>query len=309
MDLYMTDVTRYPLLNAEQERMLARQFERGRTAESRLDDLSTLDGASKPDEASGEQKELEAAVEEGELARQRLIRCNLRLVVSMASKYSGLGLPLIDLVQEGNIGLMQAVERYDPERGFRFATYAGWWIKQAIRRALTNKARFVRLPSHVNEELYHLRSASKKIEAQKSRRPTPQELAERLGVPIHKVRQLLKLQRLRVLSLQRPVGEDGESELGDLVADTDTPPMEEVYARRHLRQSVQGVVAEHLSPREQEILGLRFGLGGRENRTLQQIADTLHISRERVRQIEARALRRLRYATARHDLQKIWAQI
>jgi RNA polymerase primary sigma factor len=292
-------VTRYPLLDAEQERMLARQFERGRTAESRLDDLSTLH------RASSEQKELEAAVEEGELARQRLIRCNLRLVVSMAYKYSGLGLPLSDLVQEGNIGLMQAVDRYDPDRGFRFATYAGWWIKQAIRRGLSNKGRLVRLPDHVSHDLYRLRSASKEIEAQVSRRPTPQELAERLAMPIHKIRQLLRLQRFRILSLQRPVGEDGESELGDLLADTDTPPMEELYAERHLRESVQDVVAEHLSTREQEILGMRFGLGGRENRTLQQIADTLDISRERVRQIEARALRRLRHATARHELQKI----
>jgi RNA polymerase primary sigma factor len=301
MDLYMADVKQYPLLDAEQEVALAQQYTRGNVAARQLHDSSDL--------SASEQRALEAEVDEGRQARRRLIRCNLRLVVSMASKYSGLGLPLIDLVQEGNIGLMQAVDRYDPERGFRFATYAGWWIKQAIRRGLNNKGRLVRLPDYVSHELYRLRIASKEIEAQVSRRPTPQELADRLGTPIHKIRQLLKLQRLRVLSLQMPVGEDGEGELGDLIADTDTPPMEEVYARRHLRESVQDVVAEHLSSREQEILGMRFGLGGRENRTLQQIADTLHISRERVRQIEARALRRLRYATARHDLLKIRAQI
>jgi RNA polymerase primary sigma factor len=155
-----------------------------------------------------------------------------------------------------------------------------------------------------------LRSASNTIEAQKARRATPQELAEHLGMPIHKIHRLLRLQKQRVLSLQMPVGEDGESELGDFLADTDTPPLEELYAERRLRESVRDVVAEHLSTREQEILRMRFGLGGRESRTLQQIADTLHISRERVRQIEARALRRLRYATAaRHGLPKMRIRI
>jgi RNA polymerase primary sigma factor len=301
MDLYMADVKQYPLLDAEQEIALAQQYARGKAAERQLHDSTDL--------AAAKQRALEAVVDEGKQARQRLIRCNLRLVVSMAHKYSGLGLPLIDLVQEGNIGLLEAVERYEPEQGFRFATYAGWWIKQAIRRGLNSKGRLVRLPEHVHTELYRLRSASREIEAQKSRRATPQELADRLGIPIHKIRQLLRLQKRRVLSLQMPVGEDGESELGDFLADTDTPPMEEVYAQRHLRESVQDVVAEHLSAREQEILSMRFGLNGSENRTLQQIADALHISRERVRQIEARALRRLRYATARHELKKIRAQV
>lgn len=297
----MDEVTAYALLDAEQEVSLARQYEAGRAAERLLDEGATLDPA--------EQAKLEAEVKAGKDARRRLIRCNLRLVVSMAHKYSGLGLPLIDLVQEGNIGLMEAVERYDPERGFRFATYAGWWIKQAIRRALSNKGRLVRLPSHVTEELYRLRRASKEIEAQKSRRPTRQELAKRLGMSLHKIRRLLRLQQRRVLSLQMPVGEEGGSELGDLIPDRDTPPMEEIYAQHHLKESVQDVVASQLSPREQEVLRMRFGLDGREGQTLQEIADTLGISRERVRQIESRALRRLRYARARPELLKIWTDI
>jgi RNA polymerase primary sigma factor len=301
MDLYMAEVKQYPLLDAEQEISLAQQYARGKAATRQLHGSSNLDAS--------EQRALEAVVREGEQARQRLIRCNLRLVVSMAYKYSGLGLPLIDLVQEGNIGLLEAVERYEPEQRFRFATYAGWWIKQAIRRGLNNKGRLVRFPEHVNTALYRLRSASRELETQKGRRPTLRELAERLGMPIRKIHQLLSLQKYRILSLQMPVGEDGESELGDLIADTNTPPMEELYAQRHLRESVQDVVAEHLSTREQEILSMRFGLGGHGNQTLQQIADTLHISRERVRQIEARALRRLRYAKARQELNKIRAQI
>jgi RNA polymerase primary sigma factor len=301
MDLYMADMARYPLLSAEQEIAFARQYERGRKAESRLDDPSSL--------SAPERKELESAAEQGQRARQRLIQCNLRLVVSMAHKYSGLGLPVIDLVQEGNIGLMEAVERYDPDQGFRFATYAGWWIKQAIRRAVTNKGRLVRLPAHVSEELSRLRRATKEIEAQHGRRPTPQELSKRLGMPVHKVRRLLRLQQRRVLSLQMPVGDEGDSELGDLIADPDTPPMEEIYAQRHMRESVQDVVTSRLSPREQEVLRMRFGLDGSETRTLQHVADALHISRERVRQIETKALRRLRYARARHELRRIWAQI
>jgi len=247
--------------------------------------------------------------ERGDRARQRLIQSNLRLVVSMAHKYSGLGLPLIDLVQEGNIGLMEAVERYDPDQGFRFATYAGWWIKQAIRRALTNKGRLVRHPAHVNEDLQRLRRASEDMQAQLSRRPTAQELSGRLGMPIYKIRRLLRLQQRRVLSLQMPVGDQGDSELGDLIPDPDALPMEEIYAQRHLRESVRDVVASRLSPREQEVLRMRFGLDGSEARTLQQIADTLQISRERVRQIERRALRRLRYARSRYELERIWAQI
>jgi RNA polymerase sigma factor (sigma-70 family) len=227
----------------------------------------------------------------------------------MAHKYLGLGLPLIDLVQEGNIGLMEAVERYDPDQGFRFATYAGWWIKQAIRRAITNKGRLVRFPAHVGEELYRLRSASKELQVRLNRRPTPQELSEHLGMPAHKVGRLMQLQQRRVLSLQMPVGEEGDSELGDLIADPDMPPMEEIHALRHLRESVRNVVASRLSWREQEVLRMRFGLDGSEARTLQQIADALHISRERVRQIETKALRRLRYARDRHELRQIWAQI
>jgi RNA polymerase primary sigma factor len=301
MGLYMADMTRYPLLSAEQEIALAQQYERGRAAKRQLAQFSDL--------GSAEQRGLESAVEQGGRARQRMIQCNLRLVVSMAHKYSDLGLPLVDLVQEGNIGLIEAVERYDPDRGFRFATYAGWWIKQAIRRALTNKGRLVRRPAHVNEDLQRLRRASKEIEAQLSRRPTPQELSERLGMPMHKIRRLLQLQQRRVLSLQMPVGDEGDGELGDLISDPDALPMEEIYAQHHMREGVQDVVASRLSPREQEVLRLRFGLDGGEARTLQQIADQLHISRERIRQIETRALRRLRYARSRHELQKIWAQI
>jgi RNA polymerase primary sigma factor len=298
MDLYMAEMTQYPLLSAEQEISLAQQYQRGRAAERQLYDASSL--------RVSEQSALAEVVEQGQQARERLIRCNLRFVVSMAHKYSGLGLPLVDLIQEGSIGLIEAVERYDPDRGFRFATYAGWWIQQGIRRAITNKGHLVRFPAHVRAELHQLRQASKKLESRFERRPTPQELSEQLGMRLVKIRRLLQLQQRRVLSLQMPVGDEGDSELGDLIPDPNTPSMEDIYAEHHLRQSVRDAMASRLSPREQEVLRMRFGLDGNEGKTLQQIADELQVSRERVRQIEARALRRLRYAETRLKLHKAW---
>ena len=298
IDLYMAEVTQYPLLSAEQEIALAQQYEQGRDAERRLSEAPGL--------GLSEKNALTEAVEQGLLARERLIRCNLRLVVSRAHKYSGLGLPLTDLIQEGNIGLIEAVERYDPGRGFRFTTYAWQWIQQCIRRAIANKGRLVRVPAHVRAELYQLRQASEALETQFERRPTPQELTEQLGMRPAKVRRLRRLQQRKMLSLQMPVGEEGDSELGDLIADPNTPLLEDIYAEQRLRESVRDVVASRLSSREQEILRMRFGLDGRQGKTLQQIADKLHISRERVRQIETRALRRLRYAGTRHKLHKAW---
>jgi RNA polymerase primary sigma factor len=294
----MAEVTQDSLLSAEQEISLAQQYERGRDAKRRLSDVSGLD----PSEKSA----LEKAVEQGQQARERLIRCNLRLVVSMAHKYSGLGLPVVDLIQEGNIGLIEAVERYDPDRGLRFTTYAWWWIKQGIRRALTNKGRLVRVPAHVREELRQLRQASNALETQFERRPTPRELTEKLGMRPAKVRRLQRLQQRKMVSLQMPIGDEGESELGDLIPDPNTPSMEDIYAEQHLRKSVRDVVASRLSSREQEVLRMRFGLDGSQGKTLQQIADKLHVSRERVRQIETRALRRLRYAGTRHKLHRAW---
>jgi RNA polymerase primary sigma factor len=301
MDLYMADMTQYPLLTAEQEIALAQQYERGRVAEQQLRDSSSI-GAS-------ELEALRAAVKKGEQARCCMIRCNLRLVVSMALGYAGLGLPLDDLVQEGSIGLMEAVERYDPDRGFRFATYAGWWIKQGIRRALTNKGRLVRLPAHVLQDLYRLRQTSKELESRFDRRPTSKELAENLGMRLTKIRQLLRLQRRRMLSLQMPVGDEGDSELADVIPNPNAPAMEDVYAQHHLRQSVRDVVTSRLSPREQKVVAMRFGLDGREGSTLKQIADALDLSRERVRQIEARALRRLRRGETRLKLHNAWTDI
>jgi RNA polymerase primary sigma factor len=299
MDIYMSEATQYPLLNAEEEIELAQRCEAGRAARNQLDDESLLTAV--------ERRRLEGAVRRGQQARRHMIQCNLRLVVSMAGRYSGLGLPISDLVQEGNIGLMKAVDRFDHRRGVRFATYAGWWIQQAMRRAVNRKARLVRLPAWTGNELYRLRTVGKELEIRLGRRPTLPELADRMGVSVRRVRQLQQWDR-KVLSLQMPVGDEGDGELGDLISDQDVPSIEEVYSRRRLQEKVRHLVAARCSPREQEILSMRFGLDSGESQTLKEIADELGISRERVRQIEKRALRRLRRSHAQHEFAGIQSQ-
>jgi RNA polymerase primary sigma factor len=297
MDRYMTEIVRHSLLDAEEEVALAIQLERGRQAEHQLAEMPASD--------TQVRQQLEAEVKRGEKARRRLIVCNLRLVISVAKHYLNCGLPLSDLVQEGNVGLMEAVERYDHRRGLRFSTYAMWWIRQAIQRAVANHGRMIRLPARVNDELYRLRQAERSLESRLERLPTLQELAERMGMSLREVRRLVKWDR-RTLSLDMPVGDEGDSHLRDFVQDQDTPPTEDIVARHQLRQVVQEVLDARLRPREQEVLRMRFGLDGSEGLTLKQVAQKLGITRERVRQIEARALRRLRHAHTWHQLKEAW---
>ena len=298
LDIYMQEMTRYPLLDAEEEIRLAEQYQRGRSAKRKLEQDSACDNRSR--------QELQKTVALGEQARQRLIRCNLRLVISLVKKYAGLGLAFSDLVQEGNIGLVEAVERYDPSKGFRFATYAGWWIRQTAHRAIANQSRTVRLPAHVNDQLRRFRKASREIESRMERRPTPREVGDQMGISAKKARQLMQWAERKILSLETPVGEEGSSELADFVEDRDISPMEEVVVEVQLRETVRDVIAARLRPREKEVLRLRFGLDGSQARTLEQVADRLGVTRERVRQIEARALRRLRHASTWHDLREAW---
>jgi RNA polymerase primary sigma factor len=294
----MAEMGRHSLLSEEEEISLAEEYAQGRAAEEQLAEALNPDPKRK--------RVLEAAVVHGQEARKRMIQCNLRLVVSQAKRYAGRGLSFEDLVQEGNIGLIEAVERFDPRRGARFSTYAVWWIRQAVTRAIANQSRMVRLPAHVGEKLYRLRRAREKLSAQLHRRPTEHELAEQMGVSPGEIRRLLRSQR-SVLSLNMPVGEEGDNELGDIVPDRDAPTMEETYAHYELRQKVHDMMAARLPPREQQVLRMRFGLDGGQTRTLAQIAEVLGITRERVRQIESRALRRLRYTSARRrDLREAW---
>jgi RNA polymerase sigma factor (sigma-70 family) len=239
------------------------------------------------------QRQLEMAVRNGDRARQRLIECNLRLVVSLAKRFRGCGLPFADLVQEGNIGLMEAVERYDHRRGTRFATYAGWWIQKAVRQAAAVQSRAIRLPVWVNDELPRLRRARADLEARLERRPTLRELAEEMGASVQRIQQLTKYDA-EIVSLDVPVGDPERSELIDLIPDREASLMEEMVAGHLLREDVQVAIVGYLGPRDREILRMRFGLDGKEALTLDQVAEVLGVTRERVRQLERRALGRLR---------------
>ena len=298
-DTYLSDMSRYPLLNEDEEATLAAQYQEGRGAQEQLSETGTLDPQAK--------QALQEVIARGKRARERMIRSNLRLVVSRAKQYVGRGLSFEDLVQEGNIGLIAAVERYDPTRVTRFSTYAVWWIQQRMRRAIANQVRLVRLPVYVSEDLRRLRRARNELSSALERRPTPGEVAEKMGVPLRKVRRLGRWEQ-GVLSLNSSVGDGQESELADLVPDRDAPPMEETVAHHQLRERVQDMMTKRLRPREQEVLRMRFGLDGSQEQTLKQVAKVLGVTRERVRQIEARALRRLRHASVRdRGLRESWA--
>lgn len=239
----------------------------------------------------------------GEQARQRLIECNLRLVIKVTKRYLRCGLPLGDLIQEGNIGLMKAANRFDHRRKFRFATYAVWWIRQAVHQAVVNQARLIRLPIGMNSELYRLRKASDALESRLNRRPTPQELAEQMDASARRIRRLLRWNR-RVLSLEMPIGDPEGHTLADVIPDRDTPPLEETIARQQLRDSLHDLMAACLRPREQEVLCLRFGFNG-DSQTLEKVAQKYGVTREQVRQIEVRALR-LRRASVQNKLRRAW---
>jgi RNA polymerase primary sigma factor len=289
--LYFRQMAQEPLLTAQEEIELAKRIELGREALRRLE-YEILS----PDECAWQRK----LVEDGQAAREHLGRANTRLVVSIAKRYMGQGLPFPDLIQEGNVGLMRAVDKYDYKRGNRFSTYATWWIRQAITRALAQKTRTIRIPLHMTERIRQMYRTAQLLEQTLGHRPTPEEIAQEMELPADSVRGMMDASQ-HAIALERPVGDDGDSEFGDFIEDQDSPSPVEAATQHLLQETIEEVLSE-LTPRQSHILRLRFGLGGGEPHTLEEIANKFGLSRERIRQLEKEALRRLRHPRLAHNL-------
>lgn len=285
VQLYLREIGQVALLTATQERDLAIQIADGKMARRRLEDENYRDGR--------ERAKLEIMVAHGMDARRRLIQANLRLVVSVAKKYIGSPMAFMDIVQEGNIGLMRAVEKFDYTRGNRFSTYATWWIRQAVTRSISEQSRLIRLPVHLSESLVHLRRAIYKLEQQFEREPTPEEISHALGLSLRKVKRLLQAS-IQSISLEQPINNTSEGSIGEVFADESLETPMEIAAQNMLLQDLSAALND-LPERERTILQLRYGLLDGQHRTLEEVGVTFGITRERTRQIESDALRRLRH--------------
>ena len=290
---YLSEIGRVPLLDRAEEIDLARRIEEGEAARVRLEEES--DSLSER-----EQRTLKRRFEDGEMARGQMINANLRLVVSVAKKYTGRGLSLLDLIQEGNQGLMHAVEKFDYKRGFKFSTYAHWWIRQSVSRAVNNQSRTIRLPVHMIETLSKLRSTTKRLEQDLSRDPSFEEVAEAMGPDwdAQKVEDTIRLAR-EPMSLEKPIGDEESTFLGDFIEDDTIESPDNLTMQSALGETVEEAL-DFLSEREAHILKLRYGLASGEEHTLEQVGNQLGITRERVRQLEARAIRKLKYFEKRN---------
>ncbi len=282
--MYLREIGQVDLLTGDDERRLAQLIEEGHVAAERIDDGGC-------DET--ETRRLMRAVQRGERAKSELTQANLRLVVSIAKRYSGRGMQLLDLIQEGNLGLMRAVDKFDHSKGFKFSTYATWWIRQAITRSIADQARTIRIPVHMVEHMNRVIRAKRQLHQELEREPTIDELAARVQLEPDRVRELLRYS-LDPLSLDSPIGEEDESNLADFIEDSTTDGPADAATRVMLTQAV-GAVLNELSEREQEIVRLRFGLDGGQAKTLEEVGREFGVTRERIRQIEAKTLAKLRH--------------
>jgi len=287
ISMYLKEIGDIPLLTGEEERTLAMAQEAGLEAREKLagPDAATLSPA--------ERDNLQRQVRQGELARLQITRANSRLVVHVAKKYINHGVPFLDLIQEGNLGLMRAVQKFDYRKGFKFSTYATWWIRQSITRALADQSRTIRVPVHMSEQIARLNQITRQLEQKLGREPSIDEIAKEMEQTPQKVDQILQLSR-RPISLEMPMGEESDSEYGEFVPDDSALEPNELAGKEMLREQLEEVLRS-LSPREAEVLELRFGLVDGTAHTLEEVGARFKITRERVRQIETKAIRRLRH--------------
>ena len=282
--IYLKQIGQVALLSGDEETKLAVQMRDAQEAKQALEN---------PDLTPEARDGYEAVVKQGNKARKRLIEANLRLVVSIAKKYVNKGMQFLDLIQEGNMGLMKAVEKFDYTKGFKFSTYATWWIKQSITRAIADQARTIRIPVHMVETINKAGRVSRQLLQELGREPTPEEIAEKMGVPVEKINEIQKISQDPV-SLEKPIGEEEDSKMIDFIEDNDTPSPSALSEATMLNDKLNEVLAT-LTPRENEVIRRRYGLDDGKPKTLEEVGREFNVTRERIRQIEAKALRKLRH--------------
>ena len=300
--MYLKEIGKVPLLSADEEIELAQNMEDGAVAIEKINVLKgRLDGAEEEKaEIKEEIKTLQRDVDKGADAKKRLAEANLRLVVSIAKRYVGRGMLFLDLIQEGNLGLIKAVEKFDYKKGYKFSTYATWWIRQAITRAIADQARTIRIPVHMVETINKLIRVSRQLLQELGREPSPEEIAKEMSMPVERVREILKISQEPV-SLETPIGEEEDSHLGDFIKDDNVPVPADAAAFTLLKEQLEEVLGT-LTEREQKVLTLRFGLEDGRARTLEEVGKEFNVTRERIRQIEAKALRKLRHPSRSRKL-------
>lgn len=301
--MYLKEIGKVPLLSADEEIELAQNMEDGAVAIEKINVLKgRLDGASEEEKAEirEEIKTLQRDVDKGADAKKRLAEANLRLVVSIAKRYVGRGMLFLDLIQEGNLGLIKAVEKFDYKKGYKFSTYSTWWIRQAITRAIADQARTIRIPVHMVETINKLIRVSRQLLQELGREPSPEEIAKEMSMPVERVREILKISQEPV-SLETPIGEEEDSHLGDFIKDDNVPVPADAAAFTLLKEQLEEVLGT-LTEREQKVLTLRFGLEDGRARTLEEVGKEFNVTRERIRQIEAKALRKLRHPSRSRKL-------
>ena len=293
--MYLKEIGKVNLLTPEEELSLAKRMADGEKAKEQLEEIGEeIDEDTK--------KQIDLLIADGEKAKKSLAEANLRLVVSIAKRYVGRGMLFLDLIQEGNLGLIKAVDKFDYTKGYKFSTYATWWIRQAITRAIADQARTIRIPVHMVETINKLVRVSRQLVQELGREPTPEELAKELNMPVDKVREISKISQEPV-SLETPIGEEEDSHLGDFIPDEDAPAPSEAASFVLLKEQL-GAVLETLSEREAKVLRLRFGLDDGRARTLEEVGKEFDVTRERIRQIEAKALRKLRHPSRSKKLKE-----